>query len=86
MRALLEVERDEIEAVSHFIKYVLTCPNVEDFKVWDAMLQLDTISKKYVLSGIITEQELEEVLDLEEMKELVSKLFNIIRKKLETME
>jgi hypothetical protein len=86
MRALLEIERDEIEAVSHFIKHVLTKTDVEDFKVWEAVKELERVSHKYVVSKIITEKELDELLDLEEMKELMSKLFEIIKKRLEEME
>ena len=61
MRPLREDERDEIESVKHLIKYVLTKPNIEPFKVWEAVLQLDSIAKKYVLSNIIKEEELNEL-------------------------
>lgn len=80
MRDLSEVERDEIEAIKHYVKYVITKPNVEDYKIWDAILKLEDMSKKYVLSGIIKEKELNELFDLDDSKELVQKLFSMLCK------
>jgi hypothetical protein len=77
LRSLREDERDEIEAVKYLIKYVLSKPNVEDFRVWEAVTELNRIGQKYVISGIIIEEELNELLELDDMKEVISKMLNI---------
>lgn len=86
MRALRDDERDEIESVKHLIKYVITKPNIESFKIWDAVTQLDEIGKKYVISGIVTEEELAELCDLEDIKYLMDKLFSILKKELNSQQ
>ncbi len=78
MRSLREDERDEIECVKHLIKYVITKPNVPAFKVWEAMKELETIGEKYVVSGIVTEEELNELIDLEDFKELIEKFMSLL--------
>ena len=84
MRPLREDERDEIEAVKYLIKYVNTKPNVEGFEVWNAVLKLDEIGRKYVLTGIVSEEELSELTDLEDSKELISRLMGKIKDYIET--
>jgi|GEM_PF-5139691 len=74
MRALREDERDEIECVKHLIKYVNTKPNIESHEIWNAVLQLNDIGKKYVISNIVSQKELNELCDLDDMKELIEKL------------
>jgi len=78
MRPLREDERDEIEAVKYLIKYVVTAKNIEAFKIWDAMKKLDEIAKKYVLTGIVSEEELSELTDFDDSKELVTKFIYVL--------
>ena len=84
MRPLREDERDEIEALKYLIKHVNTKPNVEGFRIWEAMLEVQRIGNKYVMSKIVTEEELGELLDLDDMKELLSKLSGKIKSSIET--
>lgn len=83
MRTLREDERDEIESVKHLIKYVLTKPDIQAYQIWGAILELDKVGKRFVLSGIVTETELSELLELEDMKELMQRFMLEIRKHLE---
>ena len=83
MRPLREDERDEIEAVKHLIKYVITSRNIKEFEMWNAVKKLEELGKKYVLTGIVSEEELCELTDLDDNKELVSKLMNILIRYLE---
>lgn len=76
MRPLREDERDEIESVKHLIKYVITKQDIEAYKIWDAVLQLNSIGEKYVSTNTVTESELSELCDLDDMKELVTKLMS----------
>lgn len=78
MRSLREDERDEFECVKYLIKYVITKPNIPAFKVLEAMKELETIGEKYVVSGIVTEEELSELIDLEDFKELIEKFMSIL--------
>jgi len=78
MRALREDERDEIQAVSYLIKHVLIKADVEGSMIWRAILELEKIGKKYVLNDTCTEDELSELLELDDMKDLVRKLYSKI--------
>lgn len=80
MRPLREDERDEIESVKHFIKYVNSNHEAEGFEVWAAMLKIQAISEKYILNGTATEEELAELLEIDDMKELLQKLMSHIKK------
>ena len=81
-RALREDERDEIECVKHYIKYINTKPNVQLYEIWSAVLKLEEIGNKYVMSNIASEQELSELICLDEMKDLASVLFSRINEEL----
>jgi hypothetical protein len=80
MRALREDERDEIESLKHFLKYINSKANAEGWEVWEAMMKIQSMGDKYVLTHIVTEEELSELLDIEDMKEVFSKLISHIRK------
>jgi len=80
MRQLREDERDEIESVGHFIKYILSNKDARDYEVWHAMLKMEHLAYKYVIPEIISDSELEEFLDLDEMKEVVKKLMFFLEK------
>ena len=84
MRSLREDERDEIESVKHLIKHVITKPNIEGFKIWEAVLGLSEIAEKYVVSGIVSEEELNELTDIDDVKELITKLMGKIVNYMET--
>jgi hypothetical protein len=73
MRSLREDERDEIESVSHFIKYINCKKNARDFEIFEAMLKLKELSEKYVESNIVTEEELAQLSDIDDIKELVER-------------
>lgn len=73
MRSLTADERSEIESIKFLIKYTLSKPEIEDYKIWDAVEQLEQIGKKYVISEIVQQEELDELLDLDDMKELIEK-------------
>ena len=74
MRALREDERDEIESVKHFVKYVISRRDAPGWEIFDAMIKVAHIGNKYVMSEIVTEEELSELIDLEDVKEVLSKL------------
>jgi hypothetical protein len=73
-RPLREDERDEIESVKYLIKSVLFQPNVENFRIWEAVLKLKEIGEKYVISEIVTEEEIEELMEFDDMMDLMQKL------------
>lgn len=81
MKKLSERDMDEIEAVKHYMRYVNTNPDVEDFEIWDAILRLQSVGEKYVLNGY-EEKEMEHLLELHEMKDLMRKFFARLRRKL----
>lgn len=82
MRTLREDERDEIESVKHLVKYINTKPDVQDFEVYNALMQLDKIAKKYVISNIVTEDELDELIEVDDLKELIGRFMNMLIKHL----
>ena len=83
MRTLSEHERDEIEAVSHYTKYILSSHDIQDFKIYECMKMIDEIGKKYVLSGIISDDELNKLLDKDDMLDVLQKFINGILKDIE---
>ena len=78
MRSLNDDEIDEIESVKYFIKYVNLKPNVEGFKLWEAIQKLQDLDAKYIISGIVSEKELSDLLDLDDMKDVISKFMDNI--------
>ena len=83
MRNLREDERDEIEAVKHLIKHVITKPNVEAFMLYEAVIELNRIGQKYVIGGIVSDNELNELLDLDDMKEVIEKFLGKVNSYIE---
>lgn len=75
MRQLREDERDEIEAAKYFIKYVNSSKDALGFEVWHAMMKIKEIADKYVLNGIVSEEELNELIEVDDIKDVVQKLF-----------
>lgn len=73
-----ERELEEMEALSHYIKYVLSDSQIEDWKVWDCIKKLEGIGKKMIERNV-QDKEMPPYLKLDEMKELIQKLFSIIR-------
>jgi hypothetical protein len=80
MRALREDERDEIESLKYFLKYINSKSNAEDWEVWEAMTKIQAMGDKYVLTEIVSEEELSELLDIDDVKEVFSKLLSPIKK------
>lgn len=80
MRQLREDERDEIESVKHFVKYVTSKQDIAGWEVWEAMMKIQIIGDKYVLTQIVSEEELSELLELDDMKDLFTKLVSHIKK------
>lgn len=74
MRQLREDERDEIESIKHFVKYVNSKHDVEGWEIWAAMMKVEQLGKKYVLTEIVTEEELSELIDTDDIKEILMKL------------
>lgn len=80
MRALREDERDEIESLKYFLKYINSKANDEGWEVWEAMLKIQAMGDKYVITEIVSEAELSELLELDDMKEVFQKLVSHIKK------
>lgn len=80
MRALREDERDEIESLKYFLKYINSKANAEGWEVWEAMLKIQAMGDKYVITEIVSEAELSELLELDDMKEVFQKLVSHIKK------
>lgn len=81
---LNEREQDEAEALSHYIKYLNTNPNVKDWELWDGLQRLDNMGSIF-LEKNISEKEME-VLGLDDMKELIDKFFHRLMKLMEEKE
>lgn len=86
MRPLREDERDEIEAAKHFIKYVNSSKDVPGFEIWHAMMKLKEVSEKYVIPGVVSEEELNELIEVDDLKEVIMKLFSHLEKYLKEKE
>ncbi len=80
MRQLREDERDEIESIKHFVKYVNSKHDAAGWEIWEAMLKVEQLGKKFVLSGIVTEEELEELIDTDDIKDIILKLMSQLEK------
>jgi hypothetical protein len=74
MRPLREDERDECESTMHFVKYVLSNRWATGADIMEAMLKVSSLGDKYVLTEIISEQELSEIMEIDDMRELLHKL------------
>jgi len=79
MRQLREDERDEIEAVKHFLKYVISKRDAEGYEVWEAMMKIEAIGHKYVIPEIVTEEEMAELIEVDDVKEILQKLMSLIK-------
>ncbi len=86
MRQLREDERDEIEAAKYFIRYVNSSKDAPGFEVWHAMMKIKEIADKYVLSGIVSEEELNELIEVDDLKDVIEKLFMHLEKHLKEKE
>jgi hypothetical protein len=73
-RPFNEREIDEIISIKHFVLYLNNNPDVKDYELWDGLKRLESISNKYLLKGI-GNKDIDDLMDLEDMKELVDKFF-----------
>jgi hypothetical protein len=78
VRKLREDELDEILSVKYLVKSINLNAKRQSCEVWHAVKELARIGEKYVCSGLIEENEINELLDLDDMKELVARLFQYI--------
>lgn len=83
MRPLTDDEIDEIESLGHLIKYTNMKPDIKDFEIWHCMKEMEAVGKKYVLSGIAKEEEINILINLDDMKDLVEKFFKNLEKAFE---
>lgn len=81
MNSLNDNEKDEIESIKHKIKYILKKPNVQDLEIYRVIMELDEIGKKYIISNKYSQNEFNELMDLDDVKNLISRfLINIMQK------
>lgn len=84
MRSLREDERDEVESLGHLVKHVISKKDVDEALVYHAVLQYDEIMKKYLQTKIVSEEELNELLDIDDFRQLMDMfLKNILTKVIE---
>jgi hypothetical protein len=81
LRKLNERDQDEVECVKHFIRYVNTNPDIEDFEILDAIIRLNTIGNKFINNGY-DETEVDDLLDFDDMKDLMRNFFTKARNNL----
>jgi len=86
MRALREDERDEIESVKHFLKYINSNSNVHPFEIWEGMMKVKDITEKYIVSEIASEEELSELIEVDDIKDVLFKLLALLKKHLKDKE
>ncbi len=87
---LTERDLDEMQAARHYIKYLLTKPELKDWEVFDGMMRLDSIGKMLLNRGMNEENQkaLDDETkgtgpDLDDMKELAKLFFEMLEKKLD---
>lgn len=82
---LNESEIEEMESVTHFIKYVQTKPNVEAWEVWSAVSKLNELAKKVVSCPKKYNNKVLEkyACPLDNMKNILEQFIQIIYKELE---
>jgi hypothetical protein len=81
MKKLNEREIDEISACQAYVRYVLLDPDIDDCEVLGAVMMLNRIGIKYVHSGIYERNAVDEYINLEDMKDVVIKLMDVIIKR-----
>lgn len=72
-RKLNEQEVEEVESIGHFIKYLLSKPNAQDHELWEGMMKMEAHARKMIIENI-DENAYTGLIDLDDMKELVSRM------------
>ncbi len=83
MKSLSDNEIDEIESIKYLIKYANTDPYIEDHELFEVVMKLNELGKKYVLSELYNNEEFDKILEIDDMKDLIEKFMNMLIKALE---
>lgn len=85
-KVLKEDQINEIESLKHFIKHILLKKPIDIVDLYGCIIKMEEIGKKYILSGICKENELSNILELNDLKEVMNLFMIQLNKKVKEEE
>ena len=77
MKKINESEKEEIEALNHYFKYINLKPNVCSQEITLCMMELNRVAEKYIGTDY-DENEFDRIINMQDLKEFTIKIIEIL--------